>query len=541
MASFCFPHSPNAGPAPTANEIHSTCRRLFKQQVSEGLRRPVIFPYNYLSIFILVAYLCIPHRNNPIIYAVRWPLVGFITCFELRLIQESSGVGLDLGYKTGMTSAIIIMLSWTWLIFKTPQWDAKRVERRQVQVPVKESQLVEKKYHILNKEPYLEKLDNGTTSLSEEICSEVLMGNEEVYEYFWQPYPENLKERLSWVMDLVFNARGPGWSWSVPTIPRLTPEVQSKLGGIVLDESRPNCSWIAGKKQFSRRYLYLVSRLNFYIPCFLIFDIVRSIMMKDPYFKVGPTAYDIPFYIQSLHPFALQFYRLLLSAIGVLTSLSLAFANIEIFLSCVLGATVLGLRGEPWYYPPVMGGISHILDKGLNGLWGGCWHQTFRNFFTVPTKYLIKEGYIKAGHYYTKIIGLFLAFALSGFLHWAGAKTSFIPTYPIQQAIFFIVQGFGVILQESLCCLFSLLIVKLPKSLRQTGNLLFTLGWLYLTGWLAADDFARLGFWLVEPLPFSPTQALGFGEHDESWYCWKPLDFVWYSGKYWWESGIAIL
>jgi len=541
MASLCFPHSQNIGPAPTANEIHSACRRVFKQQVSEGLRRPVIFPYNFVSGFILVAYLCIPHKQNPIIYAVRWPLVGFITWFELRLIQESSGVGLELGYKIGMTSAIIIMLSWTWLIFKTPQWDAKRVERRKVRVPVKEVQLDKKKSLTSNQEPCLEMFDNSTAPLSEKICSEVLMGNEEVYEYFWQPYPENLKERLSWVIDLVFNARGPGWNWSVPTIPKLTPEVQSKFGGMVLDELRPNYSWIAGKKQFDVRYQDLLSRLYFYIPCFLIFDIVRSIMMKDPYFKVGPTTYDLPSYIQSLHPFALQFYRLLLSAIGLYTSLSLAFVNFEILMSCVLGATVLGLRGEPWYYPPAMGNISHILDKGLNGLWGGCWHQTFRNFFTAPIKYLIKEGYIKAGHYSTKILGLLFAFVLSGFLHWAGANTSFIPTYPIQQAIFFIIQGFGVILQESLCSLFSSLIVNLPKSLRQTGNLVYTLGWLYLTGWLAADDFARLGVWIVEPLPFSPTQALGFGEHDGSWYCWKPFDLVWYSGKYWWESGITIL
>ncbi|RKF57952.1 hypothetical protein OnM2_070069 [Erysiphe neolycopersici] len=541
MASLCFPNSPNTGPAPTANEIYSTCREVFKQQVSEGLRRPIIFPYNFLSLFTLVAYLCIPHKQNPIIYAVRWPLVGLITWFELRLIQESSGVGIDLGYRTGATSAIILMLSWTWLIFKKPQWNAKRVERRRVQVPVKESQLTKKKPRTFDQEPCTEKFDNNAVPLSEEGHTEVLVGNIKVNDYFWQSYPEDLKERLSWVMDLLFNARGSGWNWSVPTIPKLTPEIQSKLGGMALDELHPSYSWTAEKKQFCVRYQNLLPRVSFHISYFLIFDIVRSIMMKDPYFKLGPTTYDLPSYIQSLHPSVLQFYRLLLSAVGVLTYLTLTFANIDILMSCVLGTTVLGLRGEPWYYPPTMGNISYILDKGLNGLWGGFWHQIFRNFFTAPTKYLITEGYIKAGYYSTKILGLIFAFAMSGFLHWASAKTSFIPTHPIQEAIFFIAQGFGVVLQESLCCLFSSLIVRLPKTLRQTGNLSYTLGWLYLTGWLAADDFARAGFWLVEPFLFSPTQALGLGEHDGSWNCWKPLDFVWYSGKYWWESGITIL
>ncbi|RKF62073.1 hypothetical protein OnM2_036051 [Erysiphe neolycopersici] len=265
-----------------------------------------------------------------------------------------------------------------------------------------------------------------------------------------------------------------------------------------------------------------------FIKCFLIVDVLRVIMMKDPYFKLGPMSYDLPYYLQQLHPSVLQFYRLLISAL----SISMGFAELSIFLPCVLGPSVLGLRGEPWSYPSILGDFSIILHKGLNGLWRGYWHQKFRLFFTAPTKYLIQEGYIKAGRYHTKIIGLFFAFSMSGFMHWAASMTTFSPTSPIQEGMFFLAQGVGVIFQEFLCYLSSSLMI---------GNLFYTLGWLYLIGCLAANDFSRVGFWLVEPFPSSPTQALGLGEHDAGWNCLKSFDFVWFTGKYWWESGITLL
>ncbi|KAI6247015.1 hypothetical protein HI914_04851 [Erysiphe necator] len=539
MASV-FPHSTSTGPAPTANEIYFSYRQAYKQQFYDGVLRPVVFPCNYLGIFTLIIYMCIPHKKSPIIYASRLPLVGLITWFELRLILETSGVGMSIGYISGLCSALTIMLSWTWLVFKRPQWDAKRVERRRVRVGKDTTKSIPTEKSSSNGSSNQEKLVHGAVQFPEKSCYKLLENGEMAYEYFWQPYPDDLKERISWVLDLILNARGPGWNWAIHNIPKLTPEVQSRLGGLAPDRKHPKISPL-GQKRFVARYEHFLSQIIFSFKCFLIADVLRVIMMKDPYFKFGPTAYELPPYLKPLHPSLLQFYRLLLSACGVIAGLSMGFSNIDIFLSCILGPRVLGLRGESWYYQDVLGKFSHIFDKGLNGLWGNYWHQTFRLFFTAPTKYLIQEGYIKAGNYSTKIIGLFFAFSLSGFLHWAGSMTSFGSTSPIQEATFFIFQGIGIVFQQFLCHLLSSLILKSPRFLRQTGNLLYTLTWLYLTGWLAADDFARVGFWLVEPLPFSPMQALGFGEYDTGWNCIKYFDLSWFTGKYFWESGITLL
>ncbi|KHJ36398.1 hypothetical protein EV44_g1873 [Erysiphe necator] len=152
-------------------------------------------------------------------------------------------------------------------------------------------------------------------------------------------------------------------------------------------------------------------------------------------------------------------------------------------------------------------------------------------------KYLIQEGYVKPGSFTAKLIGLSLAFTLSGFLHWAAMFTAIGDTLPLYELIFFILQGVGIVLQDSVCKLFSPIIIKLPSSIRQMGNLFYTLAWFYLTGWIEADNMARSGINLVPLVPFSPMTALGFGEHDANWKSWESVTSMWFSGKNWWESG----
>lgn len=54
-------------------------------------------------------------------------------------------------------------------------------------------------------------------------------------------------------------------------------------------------------------------------------------------------------------------------------------------------------------------------------------------------------------------------------------------------------------------------ISRAPRWARRLGNLAFALAWLWATGWLLIDDFARCGIWLYEPVPVSLFRALGFG------------------------------
>ncbi|RKF62074.1 hypothetical protein OnM2_036052 [Erysiphe neolycopersici] len=155
---------------------------------------------------------------------------------------------------TGIFSSFVILMSWTWLIFEKP------VERRRVRVVANgtKTQLIEKS--SCNEEILQEKLANDLISLSKEACCEARLNNEEIYDYFWQPYPEDLKERLSWVIDLISNPRGLGWNWSASTIPKLTPEVQYILRGSVAKNSQVN-NKPTEKKRFSARYEHLLSQI----------------------------------------------------------------------------------------------------------------------------------------------------------------------------------------------------------------------------------------------------------------------------------------
>jgi hypothetical protein len=104
-------------------------------------------------------------------------------------------------------------------------------------------------------------------------------------------------------------------------------------------------------------------------------------------------------------------------------AIEVAFLTGQITLCLLLGPKVLGLRGYAWQYPTNWGSYTEILNRGLNGYWGGLWHQTFRFAFAAPTNYLIKNKYIEARSTTAKILSLVFAFGISGILHTAGSIT----------------------------------------------------------------------------------------------------------------------
>lgn len=206
----------------------------------------------------------------------------------------------------------------------------------------------------------------------------------------------------------------------------------------------------------------------------------------------------------------------------------------------LLGPKVIGQRGESWYYPTTWGSSSNILDKGLNGLWGSWWHQTFRVSFTAPANFLIDNEYISKRSISSKSIQLFFAFGISGMLHYAGSITQLAKTHHLHSPIFFMLQALGILIQTTLCGILNPYIKTLPKVIRQMGNCLFVVFWLFSTGWWLADDFARGGVWLWEPIPISPLRGLGFGLEGDGWLCWDTFGYGWYHGKHWRESGLAM-
>ena len=363
-------------------------------------------------------------------------------------------------------------------------------------------------------------------------------------EYYWQSYPENLGERISWVADLLMNFRFPGWNLAIPVLPDLPPFVKRKLEDSADNKSRSNISSTTtsstGLRSFNTRQALFWGRVPRFIAGAFLLDIFKTIMMHDPYFVFGPNSYDLPSHLSKLSPIQLRFYRLSLSAITIVTALEMAFLIMPVICGLLLGPRVFGQRVEPWYFPTYWGSFSNIANKGLNGLWGSWWHQTFRFAFAAPSNYLINSGYVKARTMQAKLLALFFAFFISALMHTSCSITQIAKTKPLDPPLFFILQAVGILIQTSIHSVFKPTIDKLPKLVRQAGNVLFTFGWLFWTAPWLVDDFARGGVWMWEPVPVSPTRALGFGVEGDTWWCWEHIGVGWYSGKHWWESGLAL-
>ena len=568
-----FPHLTSTGVAPTYIEVQATYKRVFYTRVAEDNLRPFVLPYNLWGCLLLLAYLCVPHKNYPVVYAARWPVLAIILWFQWKTLWETSSESQAIAFAAGLIAAWGAAWSVTWLVLYRPQWDAKRVQRR---IKTAGEDIITKngsagslqgnghangaanrhageqngsttadsdkglrhRAHANGTTVKTEgqpKANRSTTGYVDE--AEERDGVE--YEYYWQSCPDNLLERIPWAMDLLMNFRGPGWNWVISPMPGLPPFIKAKLGEPIDETSKSGVSSVGLRRFDTRRDLFNY-RMPQFVAGYFVLDVLKTTIMKDPYYVFGPNTYALPPHLKSLTLFQLNLFRQCLNSVTIVVALEMVFMLMPLSMCLLLGPSVFGLRGEAWYFPSTWGSFDNILNKGLNGLWGGWWHQTFRFIFVAPTNYLLDNGYIKARSTAARLSALFFAFGISGILHTGGSITQLAKSNPWQAPVFFMSQALGILIQTTVCGFLHPRIKQLPKLVRQAGNFLFTFTWFFYTGWLLVDDFARGGIWMWEPLPISPMRALGFGSGDDSWWCWGDLGIGWYTGKHWWESGISI-
>lgn len=274
------------------------------------------------------------------------------------------------------------------------------------------------------------------------------------------------------------------------------------------------------------------------LPSYLLLDLCAVYMLQDPYFVAGPEHGEaLPPVLAALPPAVLALCRTALSFVGILSALWLAW-NLGALGLAFLGPPVFGFRAEPWHLPSMSGSFANVLDRGLAGFWGAWWHQTFRFGFAAPTAWLVRRGYLTAGSPVAALVGAFVAFLQSGFLHATASYTTMPPTKPWEPALFFLLSGVGGQFQYTLARTFRGPIAQLPRWLRRLGNLAFVFAWLHFTGSFLLDDFGRCGLWLWEPVPFSVVRWAGFGLKGDKWWRWDRDHFPhWYTGKHWWETG----
>lgn len=575
MATLFKPHEAT-GPPPTSAFVMETYRQAYAKRVADGSLRPLLILYHFYGYLILIAYLCIPHTKRPWLYAARWPVLAAILAFQWKSLHEATSMSMAFGFATGLISIWGGVWSITWLVLMKPQFEQKRVQGRPKKAEEAQNEGLHANGHI-NGHTNGSTATNGSAKSSkggdavlrnrreardarkgngqETEDSQVVIaprqstlkptsldyepGMDASMEYYWQAYPEKLSERIPWVLDLIINFRMPGWNCQIPPLPALPPSMKQALGEPVDAASRTGVSSV-GLQRYDTRRALLKARLPWFIAGYFALDILKVVMMNDPYFIVGPTTYDLPWYLRDRSPHALQFIRQSISSYSIIISLEMVFLMCPLGMSILLGPRVLGLQGQAFYYATTWGSWSNVTHKGLNGLWGGWWHQTFRFAFSAPSNYLIKNGYVKAHTTLARMTALFYAFAISGVIHAGGSITQFPRTYWWHCPAFFMLQAVGILIQSTSCALLHPLIKKLPKPIRRWGNFFYVFFWLLFTGHWLTDDFATGGIWLYEPIPFSPLRGLGFGEPDAKFYCWDHIGVGWYTGKHWWESGIAL-
>jgi hypothetical protein len=537
---------PDPLPANLGDYVRTIYRRHFAHELALGAVKPLLIPQSVLVTFGLpVLYFAIPHRNRPWLFRARYLLMLAIISFNLRESFLTTSPNFAMGYAAGLMQAWGIVWNMTLLVFMKPQFDAERVEKR-LPGPTADGHSqangipeAQAKAHA---HAQAQAQARAVDAADEDVASSLRQG----YEYYWQSYPEQASwlTRLDWSFDLVTSFRGTGWNWSIHVLPRFSkpdrPQSDSPVDLRSIPESTPQ-----GFRRYTTRRAWVRSEAIPFVLGYLTLDALSVLMMKDPYFILGPeyssSGAPLPRLLAALPPWLLFTYRSLVSFAGVLTAIAVVMKLWQLVCAFAL-APLLGTRAELWHYPTLMGGFTHnVLDRGLAGFWGAWWHQTFRVAFGAPAVWLARGRRRRAVG--NKILAGFFAFAQSGFLHALGSASCLPPSRPWAPPIFFLLSWLGILLQATVCGTVPRTTIGSgpPRWARRACNFAFVFLWLNATQYWMLDDIARSGIWLLEPVPVSLFRALGLGEPGDHWFrwTWDELPRL-HAGERWWDSGIAL-
>ncbi|KAF7191748.1 O-Mevalon transferase yanI [Pseudocercospora fuligena] len=533
----------------TPREVKAFYDQRYQSLIDSGEYVPFLYPWATLGAAVILVYLLIDHRRSSTLRALRFPLFGFLCAFsgwsilnhKARSAAGAYGVGLVQSWGTLWTGAI--------MFFNDCQTDLKRIERADTEASRKtDATGKDVSNGSATKNDANGNIKHGSTSTEGP--------SRKPGSLIWQSYPEHFSvQRLDWVADVFCNFRGVGWSFETNGIPPPPDFVELELYGSN-ESARQSISngtmtiSRTGIRRFHDRKALLKDTIFRLALGAIALDAIKCLMHCDAYFwgymDAPPPAWLFP-YTQSLPgnlgAILLKSYRLLLSLFGIHFALHEIFRLGPLFFVEILGPKIVGLRGEPWMNPPdAFGSFSAVFEKGLAGWWGSFWHQMFRFAFEAPTTRILEFLKINQRSEIGKLLGLVIAFFLSGCLHACGSYTQLGDTRPILGPfMFFQWQTVGVVGQMLMAKQLkgAGITDRMPKWIRQMTNFLVTIVWMYWTAPLLVDDFAKGGVWLYEPLAFSPLRALGFGAPDDrSWDLWYGLIF-WHQGEHWWSTGLA--
>ena len=474
---------------------------------------PFIFPYALYNYGLLILYLF--YARTRLAQRSKYAVFFAIVWLSITTMSRCRTLGLDYGVLVGIASSWCIVWSAILMIFHVPHQTFCRL--------VKASQ--KRTRHDMADKMGVEDVDtlalpNPDPSNGSSTSSQILGSSREIrdLELVWEYMPDPFWKRLAWTVDLVTSLRGLHWSWRSSQIPPISHS------SVRISKKRPfnAVAWLL--------FMYLS------------LDALNIIAKTDPYFW-GIT--DNP---SDLGVFHLESYIKISRHCHIfVTFLNFLIANMLIFDTAplvfvqILGPSLVGTLGEPWMYAFAYGPIQAILDEGLQGFWALWWHQMFRFGCSSPGLWVADRLNIARSSKTAKALRILVAFSLSGIVHACGCYTQWPSTSPLNVFLFFLAQPVGMVAQELVMLAARGLSLKSRnESFHRIGKSIFTVIWLRLTFWLMADEYARGGMWLIEPLPLSPLRCLGFGPTQNGWWRWQGVIPQVYWGDNWWQSGLAI-
>ncbi|KZT51254.1 hypothetical protein CALCODRAFT_443354 [Calocera cornea HHB12733] len=280
-------------------------------------------------------------------------------------------------------------------------------------------------------------------------------------------------KRLLWAADLASNVRGIGWNWEAVKAHPARPSDSAGRGRFVL---RQAARWAAA---------------------YLIKDLTGTLFRKRAAMHAGGSVFaDGPLW----------------TAVYVGAWYGNLCAGMVLSHAFLAGASVGMGVSRPSEWPGLYGGVHQAYS--MRRFWGRAWHDLFRRFLTSNSQYLSRTLLgLKKGSRLLPYVELYLAFLLSGAVHWVGTYAMLREhTAPALTVLFFVLQAVVITLEDFLVALGTRWGIKDSWRVRALGYV-WVAGWIVLLTPVRTEPLIRAGFFdKGEERAFSVVQGVWEGE-----------------------------